>query len=207
LEPFSATPSITRETLGYDKDDFILAFSGRMIPEKGILELVEALNLLKDEPRIKLLVMGSSFYDNDTSEDPFILELKTRAKDIGDRVRFTGYVKHEVIPDYLRLADVAVIPSTWDDPFPTTVLEGMAAGLPIITTNRGGIPEMVTAENALVIPFPSDFTSNLANAIRTLYHNEEGRKHMGEASKNMSRQYSKDIYTKNFFDAIAAWSK
>lgn len=203
LDCFSAAPAITRQSLGYSDDDFILAFSGRLIPEKGILELVEAMSMLKDEPNIKLLVMGSSFFAGDTNnDDAFISELKSRTSEIAERIRFTGYIRHELIPDYLRLSDVAVVPSTWDDPFPTTVLEGMAAGLPVITTNRGGIPEMVTNQNAIVIPFPGDFTGNLAQAIRYLYHNEEERKYMGEVSATLSRNYAKEIYAKNFFEAI-----
>ena len=203
LTPFSVTPSIARETLGYDEEDFILVFSGRLIPEKGILELIEALSQLKDEPRIKLLVMGSLFYDTKGSEGSFMLELKTRAKEMGDRVRFTGYVKHEEIADYLRLADVAVIPSTWEEPFGLTVAEGMAAGLPIITTPRGGIPEMVTEENAIVVPTTGDFAGGLAEAIRSLYLDKEGRERMGEASRQLSGKYTKEIYAKNFLDAIA----
>ena len=124
-------------------------------------------------------------------------------KTMGDRVRFTGYVRHDAIPDYLRLADVAVIPSIWDDPFPTTVLEGMAAALPIITTPRGGIPEMVTEENAIVVPTTGDFSGGLAEAIRTLYQDKERRVRMGEVSKQLSRKYSKEIYAKNFLDAVA----
>ena len=203
MDCFSAAPAITRQSLGYSDDDFILAFSGRLIPEKGILELVEAMSMLKDEPNIKLLVMGSSFFAGDTNnDDAFIMELKSRTSEIGERICFTGYIRHELIPDYLRLSDVAVVPSTWDDPFPTTVLEGMAAGLPVITTNRGGIPEMVTNQNAIVIPYPGDFTGNLAQAIRYLYHNEEERKYMGEVSATLSRNYTKEIYAKNFFEAI-----
>lgn len=203
LECFSAAPSITRKSLGYSDDDFILAFCGRLIPEKGILELVEAMNMLKDETNIKLLVMGSTFFAGASNNgDAFISELESRAVGMGDRIRFTGYIGHELVPDYLRLSDVAVVPSTWNDPFPTTVLEGMAAGLPIITTNRGGIPEMVTNQNAIVIPFPGDFTGNLAEAIRYLYHNREKRMYMGEVSKTLSRNYAKGIYAKNFFDVI-----
>lgn len=203
LAMFAATPTVTRQSLGYDEGDFILAFSGRLVPEKGVLELVEAMNRLKDHPRIKLLVMGSSFFDEAKNEEPFIAELKTRAKAIGERIKFTGYVKHEVIPDYLRLSDVAVIPSIWDDPFPTTVLEGMAAGLPIITTNRGGIPEMVTSGNAIVIQLPGDLAGCLSEAILHLSHHKEECKRMGKVSTQLSRQYTKENYAKHFFDTLA----
>jgi glycosyltransferase involved in cell wall biosynthesis len=147
--------------------------------------------------------MGSSFsMGSKDSDDAFISALKSRAREIGDRIRFTGYIGHELVPDYLRLSDVAMIPSTWDDPFPTTVLEAMAAGLPIITTNRGGIPEMVSDQNAIVIPYPGDLTTNLAQAIRNLCHNEQQRKLMGMASKTQSSGYAKAAYAKNFFDEV-----
>ena len=203
LGSFARQPAITRQSLGLAADDFILVFSGRLIPEKGIVELIEAMHMLKDETSVSLLVMGSSFYDNASNQDdPFIAELRSKAEGLGDRIRFTGYVRHELMPDYLRLADVAVVPSTWDDPFPTTVLEGMAAGLPLITTNRGGIPEMATSRNAVVVAYPGDFVNGLAHAISYLHHNARERAAMGEASLQLSRQYSKEAYAKNFFDAL-----
>ncbi len=202
LTPFTIPPTITRTSLGYDKDDFILAFSGRLTPEKGIAELIEAMKLVKDEPRIKLLVMGSSFYDNGSNDNPFITELKKRANDINDRILFTGYIKHAMMADYLRLADVAVIPSVWEEPFGLTVVEGMAAGLPIITTNRGGIPELVTKDNAIITEVDETFTNQLAQAIRHLYLHPETCRSMGEVSLQLSKRFSKEIYAKNFFDAL-----
>ena len=202
LTPFTIPPTITRTSLGYDKDDFILAFSGRLTPEKGIAELIEAMKLVKDEPRIKLLVMGSSFYDNGSNDNPFITELKKRANDINDRILFTGYIKHAMMADYLRLADVAVIPSVWEEPFGLTVVEGMAAGLPIITTNRGGIPELVTKYNAIITEVDETFTNQLAQAIRHLYLHPETCRSMGEVSLQLSKRFSKEIYAKNFFDAL-----
>lgn len=202
LEPFDVPPTITRASLGYDKDDFILAFSGRLTPEKGIMQLIEAMKLIKDERRIKLLVMGSSFYENGSNDNPFITELKRSAQEISDKIIFTGYVKHEKIADYLRLADVAVIPSIWEEPFGLTVVEGMAAGLPIITTNRGGIPELVTKDNAIIIEVTDAFTNQLVQAIRHLYLHPKTCRSMGEISLQLSKRFSKELYAKNFFQAL-----
>ena len=106
------------------------------------------------------------------------------------------------MPDYLRMADVAVIPSVWDDPFPTTVLEAQAMGLPIITTRRGGIPEEVTEENAIMLDTDEHFVESLTAAIRDLYEHPEKRTAMAEASLRRSRLFDKDTYAKNFFAAI-----
>ena len=62
--------------------------------------------------------------------------------------------------------------------------------------------EMVTKDNAIVLPFPGDFTGNLAKAILSLYNDKEGREYMGNVSRILSRRYSKEIYAKNFFDAL-----
>jgi len=202
LAPFSAAPMVSRESLGLGADDFVLLFSGRLVAEKGILELIEAMRALSDCPRVKLLVMGSSFYGGADDDNPFVHRLRSLAAGAEERIRFTGFVQHDLMPAYLQLADVAVIPSVWDDPFPTTVLEGMAAGLPIITTDRGGIPEMVTPANAIVIPLPGDLTGSLAEAVRTLYHDPERRRTMGQASLRLSAGYSKESYARHFFAAL-----
>ena len=203
LEVFARSASMTREQIGCQADDFILVFSGRLIPEKGIRELVEAMRVLREQPRVKLMIIGSSFYDNSHKDNAFVAELKRSASDLGDRIVFTGYVRNEQMADYLKLADAAVIPSTWEEPFGLTVVEGMAAGLPIITTNRGGIPEMVTPDNAIVLPFPGDLTGSLAHAIQCLYNDRELCRQMGTASLVLSKKYSKENYAKGFFQAIS----
>ena len=202
LKPYETATSVSRESLGLTENDFVLAFSGRLTPEKGIMELIEAMLLLRDQPNIKLLVMGSSSYGNADKDNPFIYELKARAQQLGDRIRFTGYIKHELMPSYLAVADVAVIPSTWQEPFGLTVVEAMAAGLPVITTDRGGIPEIVSKDNAIMVPVCSDFCGFLAKAILSIYIEKEGRKYMGQVSRLLAKKFSKEKYTELFFQAI-----
>ena len=100
------------------------------------------------------------------------------------------------------MTDVAVIPSVWDDPFPTTVLEAQAMGLPIITTRRGGIPEEVTEDNAVLLDTDEHFVDNLAKGILDLYEHPEKRKVMSEASKKRSQLFSKEHYAHEFFEAL-----
>ncbi len=200
LQAFRQIPA--KRPIEFSTDDFLLVYSGRVNREKGIMELVEALALLKEYTHIKLLVIGGSFYGNATHDDPFMRELKAKAAPLQDRIIFTGFIPYANIPSYLSMAHVAVIPSVWDDPFPTTVLEAQAMGLPIITTRRGGIPEEVTEEQAFLLPTDEHLVDNLAKAILDLYEHPEKREQMGKASLERSKLFDKETYARNFFKAL-----
>lgn len=198
----SCNHSINRNSIGLQEDDFVMVFSGRVTAEKGIMQLIEAMTLLQDLPRIKLLVIGSSFYGNDDNENAFANALRGKAAHLSDRIIFTGFIPYAQMPNYLQIADIAVIPSVWDDPFPTTVLEAQAMGLPIISTRRGGIPEQVTEESAILLDTDECFVDNLATAIRDLYQHPEKRKALGQAGLMRSKYFDKERFAKDFFKAI-----
>ena len=202
LQKFRQMPG--ERPIQHDANEFILVFSGRVNREKGIMELIEAMTLLKDYKDIKLLVIGSSFYGNANNENSFAKALKEKAEPLKDNILFTGFIPYADMPNYLSKADVSVVPSVWDDPFPTTVLEAQAMGLPIISTLRGGIPEEVTEENAILLNTDEYFVENLAKTILYLYKHPEKRKAMSEASLHHSRQFDKDTYARNFFEALTA---
>lgn len=191
-----------RSSLNLSDNDFVLVFCGRINPEKGILDLIEALLLLKTYKNIKLLVIGGSFFGNANSDDEFIRILKTKSIPIKNRILFTGFIPYEQIPEYLSIADVAVIPSIWNDPFPTTVLEAQAMGLPIITTRRGGIPEEVTESNAILLETDSSFVTKLSDSIIKLYSNPNLCGEMTKFALINAKKFEKDLYARNFFNAL-----
>jgi glycosyltransferase involved in cell wall biosynthesis len=98
------------------------------------------------------------------------------------------------------MADIAVIPSMWEEPFGLTVVEAMAAGLPLITTRSGGIPEI--CEGVATIVERDDIVNNLAQAILDLYEHPEKRKQMAAASLERAKLFDKETYAKNFFEAL-----
>lgn len=202
LSAFSNKTETSRSALEFQNEDFVLVFSGRVNRDKGIMELVETMNLLIDYQHIKLMVLGSTFFANATNDDAFTTELKAKAESLKERIIFTGFIPYSNMPEYLQMADVAVIPSVWDDPFPTTVLEAQAMGLPIITTRRGGIPEEVTEKNAILLETDKHFVDNLATAILDLYQHPEKRAAMTKASLERSKLFDKETYAKNFFAAL-----
>lgn len=191
---------INRETIGFSENDFIIAYSGRINKYKGISELIDALLKLKKIPHIKLMVLGSSFFDNAKNEDAFIHSLKYKAREIINKIVFTGFVPYHQVPSYLQLADIAVLPSMWEEPFGLTIVEAMAVGLPLITTRSGGIPE--TCEGVATIVERDNIVNNLVSAIIDLYEHPQKRKKMTEASLERAKRFDKETFAENLFAAI-----
>ncbi len=191
-----------RTDMGLSEDDFVMFFSGRLNKDKGVSELIDAMLILQEIPNIKLVIIGSPFFGNVANEDNFVRGLKQKSKDIQDRIVFTGFIPNSQLPQYLKISDIAVIPSLWDDPCPNTVLEAQAMGLPIITTRRGGIPEEVTEKNAILLETDENFVNNLATAILDLYEHPEKRHQMASVALKRANLFSKENYIKNFFNAI-----
>lgn len=194
--------SLTRKEMGFSDDDFVMIYSGRINKEKGVSELIDAMLLLKDYPKIKLMIIGGSFFGNTNHEDEFICSLKEKSKKIENKIVFTGFIPYNRMPDYLQIAEIAVLPSIWDDPFPTTELEAQAMGLPIITTVRGGIPEEVSERNAILLETDEHFVDNLAAAILDLYEHPEKREKMSFAGLERANLFDKDTFAKNYFAAL-----
>ena len=152
----------------------MIVYSGRINKDKGVSELIDAMILLKDMPNIKLMIIGGTFYGNEGNENDFVRSLKTKAETLQDKICFTGFVPYDTITDYMHLADMAALPSMWDEPFGLTIAEALAAGLPLVTTNSGGIPEI--CEGVATILDRDNVVSHLASAIIDLYSNSEKRK-------------------------------
>lgn len=132
-----------RKKYGISKSDFVYVYTGRICPEKGVLELVKAFKELEQEQHnIKLLVVGSRWY-NLIEKDEYFKQLIEETKTIENKVLFTGYVYPEDMPSIYSMGDALVIPSMWEEPFGVVALEGMAMCKPIIATDSGGLTEIL----------------------------------------------------------------
>ena len=192
--------STKRTKLGLAVEDFVIVYSGRVNKDKGVSELIDAMLLLKNKIDIKLMIIGGTFYGNAKDEDIFVRTLKEKAKYLKDRIVFTGFLSYDKIPDYLQLADIAVLPSMWEEPFGLTIAEALAAGIPLITTRSGGIPEI--CEGVATIVERNDIVNNLTSAILDLYGNPEKRKQMSIASLERAKLFDKENYSEKFFAAL-----
>lgn len=193
-----ATDKMTlRHQLHMSGQDFIVLYTGRLMAEKGIDKLLEAFSLLRDEQNVKLYVLGNPFFDNVKSDNEFTLYLKTMASNLGSQVTFTGYVPYDKVPQYVAAADVAVVPSVWQEPFGLTCIEAMAAGIPLITTKVGGIPEIVKGDQNILLEADDNLPSNLAKAIVTI------KRHYSQfVGNSLDPRFTAENYAKAFFEAL-----
>ena len=215
VEAFDKALPATRADLGLLPSDFVIVYTGRIDPIKGIRELVQAMTLIHDRRRqasyersrqtgrCRLLVVGGSFYGGDVGGNPeFIRDLRAQAEPLRDDIVFTGYVPHQRVASLLKLADLAVLPSTCQEAFALTVLEAMAAGVPVLTTRSGGVPE--TCEGiAHIIDQGTDLPQRLADEIMTLQAMPDERTRMSEEGKKRALHFTYQAYARAFLDAIA----
>lgn len=161
---------------------------GRFIHTKRHKLLIEAFSiLLKEIQGCKLILAGDGVLKNEAQE------LVNRIG-IQENVQFMG--DYTEIPKLLSQCDIFVLCSDWEG-LPLSVLEAMAAGLPIVATNVGGIPDIVK-ENGILVP-PGD-VQMLAEAMLTLINDNATREHMARVSTELVKQYDIKNSSKSYED-------
>lgn len=159
-----------KNKFGITEKDFVVVFAGRLVTEKGALETIKAIKACEDE-HIKLLIVGAGFYSSDIVDD-YTLALQREAEDIKDRIVFTGYIDYEDMSSIYQLANMAVLPSMWDEPAGMTMVEAVVSGLALITTNSGGIPEYISSELATILNRDEELVENIARSIMNTKQNK-----------------------------------
>jgi glycosyltransferase involved in cell wall biosynthesis len=137
-------------------------FAGRLVPEKGAAVAIEA----AARASVPLAVAGTG---------PEEAALRALAARVGANVRFLGRLEHDALAKERRAAAFCVVPSQWDEPCPYAAIEAMAAGLPLLASDSGGLPWMVGAEAVL----PAGDVDRWAAAMSSLWRNPELRRAQG----------------------------
>ncbi|MEW6242832.1 MAG: glycosyltransferase family 4 protein [Bacillota bacterium] len=169
-------------------DEGIIFYVGRLVQEKGVQILLSALRTLVDwGKKAKLVVAGTG---------PFEHQLKQIASSLGiaHHVYFTGHVPDVVRNKLYRWADVAVFPSLYE-PFGIVALEAMAAGCPVVVSDAGGFPEVVTDGVNGLVAHAGD-VRHLASKIAELMDNR------GYAA-NLAKNAAQLVHTKYLWSKVA----
>lgn len=177
--------SLVRSELGFSNNDFIFVFIGRLVNDKGLGELADALRKLEDEKlEIKLLLIGEI-----DGEDDALAKDKLNYLMQSKNVKYIG-VQSDIRP-YLMASDVLVFPS-YREGFPNVPLEAGALGLPAIVTNINGSNEIIEdGVNGKIIQAPldnkgvrvNDITIELYTMMKWFYYHPEEVKRMGENAR------------------------
>ena len=181
-----------RHHLGLGEDDKILITTSRLVEKNGVGDSIESLTFLPSE--VKLLVLGVG---------PLEEELKKRAALLGvsSRVLFLGHVQYEYIPEYLRVAHVFVRPSL-SEGLGNSFIEAMAAGLPVIATPVGGIPDFLHHEETGLFCEVKN-PKSIAKAVARLFADRILREKVTANARRLAHtKYNWDSITREFEEKI-----
>ena len=164
--------------LGIGSDDFVFGYVGRLSEEKGLTHLVDAANVAFVGGRpCRILIVGEGTQQR-------ALELQVEAHGLRDRVCFAGFQSEPSM--WYPAMDAFVLPSLTEGT-PMALLEAMAEGLPIVATEVGGVPAIISnMVNGILVP-PSD-PVRLADAMRSVATDEGLRRRLSECAVRSVRE-------------------
>ena len=161
-------------------DDHNLLFLGRLCKEKGIAELLDAVSVTSQKyPDIRLY-LGGVWEDDD---------LKTKAAALKKRVKYLGWIDDKKKERCMEKCSVFVLP-TYFEGQPVSLLEAMAKGMAVVSTEVGGIPQIVANNQDGVLIPPKD-TQALAESICRLLYDADAKKRLGiNAKARVTQSYN-----------------
>jgi glycosyltransferase involved in cell wall biosynthesis len=168
-----------------DHADYAL-FVGRLSPEKGVLEMIEAWRQL---PEVKLLVAG---------DGPLYYEARGTARRTNGHVEILGQLTPDETLACIRGARFLVFPSRWYEPFGMGLLEAAACGVPAIASRIGAIPELVADHHTGLLFDPDNF-GELVERVRWAWTHPADMDKMGSAARQF---YLQNFTTEQNYEAL-----
>lgn len=132
-----------RTCLKLPVDKKIILYAGRISPEKGPLDLVQAFGELRKIRHDVLLVLVGEVRTGADRRGDYGRQLLAAGETLGADCYHAGTVDPTYMHEYYQVADLAVVPSEFEEPFGMVAIEAMAAGAPVLATRKGGLPEIV----------------------------------------------------------------
>ncbi|MEO0533203.1 MAG: glycosyltransferase family 4 protein [Cyanobacteria bacterium P01_A01_bin.123] len=169
-------------------------FAGRLVIEKGVDVLIKAFNLVTDAvPHAKLLIAGAG------SERKNLVGLVSDLK-LQNSVTFLGHLSRKDMEEKFKEAWVQVVPSQWQEPFGIVAAEAMMRGKAVISSNLGGLTEIVRpGETGLL--FTHNNIQELASSITSILSDRAVARSMGEAGRKIAlADFSEESFVQKFLN-------
>jgi glycosyltransferase involved in cell wall biosynthesis len=158
---------------------YLILSAGRLSPDKGFSNLIEAIASLQERAAdVRLLVCGDGV-DRDE------LELQVRRAGLSDTIVFAGF--RDDLDSWMPNADLFVLPSLTEG-LPNVLLEAHAGGVPVVATAVGGTPELVVDGETGFLVRPGD-ANDLATRMIQLLEDDELRRRLGRAARGRVREH------------------
>jgi glycosyltransferase involved in cell wall biosynthesis len=172
----------------------VLLFVGRLIPEKGIFDLLDAINALSHTCDCFLRVAGLGSHEQ---------AIRERVHELGlsESVELLGYVEEDTLARLYASSDVFVLPTYFGEGFPTVIAEAMSYGLPIVTTPVRGAADLLS-EGEHVLFVPPRRPRELADALRRLLENPAMRAEMGERNREAVKAFAPSLVVPRYVDIM-----
>ena len=173
-----------RDELGI-KNVFTVLFVGRLIDKKGIRVLCE---VAKEIPDMNFVFIGTG------PDEDYLKEQEKKNRNI----KFVGFVRNDLLYKYYNSSDVFCIPSQYEEGFGRVVMEAVACGLPVVGSNKGGIPEALDSSVSILI---EPTVENLKREIEELYRNKDRYFKL----KNNCRSYAERNFSEKNIELITKY--
>ncbi len=162
-----------KERLGWSHK-FVVLFVGRLVPEKGLDELLRSFK--NWDKKVTLVIIGAG---------PFESRIQKIKK---DNFVYVGKVKNDKLPIYYSAADLLIVPSTSEEGFGRVILESLACGTPVIGSNRGAISEAMDNSVGKLINITPE---SIENTVRYFYRNSDKLKQLSKNTRYfVEKRYS-----------------
>lgn len=191
-----------KKKYGLKKNEKIIIFCGRLVEGKGVKETILAFQKIYKKCNAKLLIVGSPDFSIGTNTQ-YKQELIEISNQLSDNIIFTGHIYNKELYKLYNISDLAVFPHNCDEAFGLTVVEAMASGIPIITTNDGAIPEVVQGTETIVLDKKSQhLIDDIACSILKIINDNDFLKKMSITGKKRAKMFSTENYYKNFIKIL-----
>ncbi|MDB4895299.1 MAG: lipopolysaccharide N-acetylglucosaminyltransferase [Firmicutes bacterium] len=186
----------------------VILFVGRLSPKKGADILVRAMpELARTHPDAALVLVGSKWYGEDKVSD-YVAYVRSLAARSPIPVVTTGFVTPDQVHHWFWVGDLFVCASQWEEPLARVHFEAMAAGLPIVTTARGGNPEVMSGAECGVVVGRPDQPGAMAEVLGMLLSNGSLRDRLGRAGRKLAEsQYNWDRVAREISEVWASKGK
>ena len=168
---------------GIEPHEKVVLFIGRLVPQKGVEYHLRAIPLILQRYRdVKFVIAGDGW-----SKD--YLEEEARSTGSQDKIRFLGFISDSELTELTISSDVLVVPSVYE-PFGIVALEGMAAGVPVVAANVGGLSEIIEHDRTGVLVYPRNPESIAWGVNRVLLDPGYARWLVQNARRKVQEEYS-----------------